>query len=162
MNDISDAEFLTRVAKYEKSLVQSWRPPPAEAPPEPWVDPVTKQPLPSPWLTGDTAAQELLLRISPRLAAHFMAMAKAPYQHLARLHDEATRRDKLSALDYNSKTHAGNVLRFDDQEAIGKFIEGNDPIVVEVFRAERLPVRCCWSPASMNRTQLSEAIQGDR
>jgi hypothetical protein len=57
--------------------------------PKPWIDPVTKEALPNPWLTNDPKAKLLLQKRDPKLAWHFQAMAKSPYEHLANLQDNA-------------------------------------------------------------------------
>src|SRR5207248_2414214 len=129
---IDDHVFLERVARHEKTLVKAWQPGPAEPPLKVWLDPATGSALPNPWVTKDPEAQAFLLIHDPKLAAHFRAMAKRPYQTVAAMRTEAAKRELLSGLTYDEEVHATNVFRGIDQTKIGKFIESHEPCIVEV------------------------------
>ena len=178
MEKITNPDFLKRVVPFETSLVQKWKldaVAPPEPLPQPWVDPVTNQPLPNPWLSGidahfkpqpnDRDSQTVLIALDPKLAAHFQAMAKSPYRHLAELREKAAKRAAIASVEYNAQIHKGSPYVADDDQLIANFIQSHTQPVIEVFQRERLPVRCFWSPLysgdGPNRTRQSEAIKTD-
>src|SRR2546423_488951 len=76
--------------------------------PKVWRDPVTSEILPNPWLTHDNKAKALLGKRDPALAAHFQAMAKSPYEHLARMQDAQAAAARKKAIKYDEKIHEIN------------------------------------------------------
>jgi hypothetical protein len=169
MAEIGNPAFMQRVAKFEDSLTQRWKDELVELPlPKLWLDPVSQQPLKSPWLAPlDMDAQGLLMQLDPKLAEHFMRMAKDPWKYVAELRAAAARRKVLAGIEYNAAVHKTNPYVLRDDAKIAAFVAShNDEVVCGVYQWEAQPVRCFWSPTftafGPNRTTLGKVIQEDR
>src|SRR5205823_5118335 len=131
------------------SLFQEQASDPPELP-KPWTDPVTGQMLPNPWLENDAKGKALLGKRDPALAAHFQAMAKSPYEHLARLQDSATAVARRKAVKYNAEIHAQNPFVTGTNLSERSRLAITDPERAEVYRREAKPVQLPWELGSRN------------
>lgn len=168
MAKISDREVLERVAPFEPTLIQSWRPRSTEPLPQPWKDPVSGLTLPNPWAEPqDVEAQNFVSIVAPQLAAYFIKTKtlRDTYKYVGELRATEERNKKLAGIEYSAQTHRSSPYVRGDDTAINCFIQTHDPLTCEIFQLERLPVRCFWSPLFLatgpNRTTLSYAATQD-
>jgi len=125
----------------------------AQEPPKPWTDPVNREQLPNPWLTNDNKAKALLGRRDPALAAHFQAMAKSPYEHLARMQDNAAASARRKAVKYDEETHKRNPFINGDHTESSRLVI-TDPERAEVYRREAKPLQLPWQLGNRNLTGM--------
>jgi hypothetical protein len=108
-------KFLLKLsdAAPEIRLIQ---PRPSEPPklPEPWVDPVTAEKLPSPFSLKDDAARlratSALVQHDPELLAHFQSMHADPYAHVQSLREAEAKRLRQSSAKYGEAEHTGRTF----------------------------------------------------
>jgi hypothetical protein len=125
----------------------------ASDPPKPWVDPVTGEQLPNPWLTNDNKAKALLGKRDPALAAHFQAMAKSPYEYVARLQDNAAIAARRKAVKYDAETHETNPFITGNHTEASRLVI-TDPERAEVYRREAKPLQLPWQTGNRNLTGM--------
>jgi hypothetical protein len=118
---------------------------PTEPPPkpQPWVDEVTGQPLPSPFqIENETARRKALVTLAkadPALFEHFKAMHDDAYGHILKLREAEAKRLREKSFTYGSDEIANNVFLKGDLTAQGKFTRDH-PELAEVYRREAQPV----------------------
>jgi hypothetical protein len=122
--------------------------------PKVWTDPVTNEILPNPWLTHDNKAKALLGKRDPALAAHFQAMAKNPYEYVARLQDNAAAAARRKAIKYDEKIHEINPFVTGTNLSERSRLAITDPERFEVYRREAKPLQLPWTIGSRNLTGM--------
>ena len=121
--------------------------------PKVWRDPVTNEALPNPWLTNDNKAKLLLGKRDPALAAHFQAMAKDPYGHVASLQDNAAAAARRKAVKYDAETHKVNPFVTGNATVQSRLVI-TDPEKAEVFKREAKPLTLPWTIGARNLTGM--------
>jgi hypothetical protein len=147
------AAFLANdVGPLVPGLFQENAPDPSELP-KVWRDPATNEPLPNPWLTNDNKAKALLGKRDPALAAHYQAMAKSPYEYVARLQDMAAAAARRKAVKYDASTHEKNPWITGNHTEQSRMVIV-DPEKAEVYKREAKPLQLPWTIGARNLTGM--------
>jgi hypothetical protein len=131
--------IIERLAAAGANVLQE-RPGDAKPPPKPWLDPVTNEPLPNPWLIKNLKGQSILEKRDPDLAAHFKAMAADDYGTLAKMQDAQAARIALEQIPYSAAEHETNPFRTNDLAAQSAYVKNAPPGFVEFCKYEAKPV----------------------
>jgi hypothetical protein len=154
-------QFLTDLAPYVPGLFQQK---PSDAPPlpKPWIDPVTGEQLPNPWLKASLNLdwQALLTQKDPALAEHYKAMAKNSYAYVAKLQDDAAARLQAQAIKYDKESHATNPFVTGAMTEASQLILVN-PELGDFMKSEAKPLVLPWLLSGGNLTQVSRITAAD-
>jgi hypothetical protein len=133
-------EAMTDVENFGSNVLQP-RPPELKIP-KPWLDPVTNQPLPSPFDLPDGPEKRKALvslrKRDPELFEHFEKMHADPYGRVAEIRAEQERVAKVKNFVYNSDTDRVNPWRTNDHAMQG-VVAKTDPLGAEICKRESVP-----------------------
>lgn len=113
--------------------------------PEVWRDPLTNEPLPSPFsFTGEAAKRKaltILTKHDPALLSHFEQMHADPYGYVQRLREDQARREALSAIEYDEGTHQKSNPFVSGNKTAQSELTKNDKLLADFYQQEALPVK---------------------